>query len=97
MAIGNEQTPVKVRTYKEIPDEYGQVRKEYIERSSSMYLKRWTHTTVEDPRFQKVAYLGLTKDTVTDRDDVIVGDKVYHVFLFTKTPRWNVAYLEYEY
>lgn len=96
--IQARQEPVIVKHFDSSIDEYGQKHTTFTERTTTMYLTKYTQTIESDVRYNNVVYIGLTKDdTITDEDNIIYKDKEYKVTFTIPAigyARWNQCFLE---
>lgn len=96
--IASRQTPVSVRTYKKVIDDYGQMHTEYTERTSNMFLTKYVQTPDSDVRYNNVVWIGLTHDILSDEENVLFGGKEYkvtHTIEAIGPVHWNQVFLEY--
>lgn len=79
--IQREWKTVKVVSFTDGRDEYGQVRKQgSTERNCEMVIKLYTQTNTNDIRFNDIETLGITRDNlITDKNQIIDGSNKYNV------------------
>lgn len=89
------QEPITVITYSTELDEYKQQHTIVeSERNSSMFLRKYVQTPESDIKYNDIKMIGLSKDILTDSDNVIYNGVEYKVQYYVYTPRWNVYYLD---
>lgn len=87
--INNEMKKVKVLSYVESVDIFGQLRKTTpTERTIEMYVKIFSQTNVNDPRYNNVEMIGLTKSEVYDGEQIEIDGKVYDILRITPSKRF---------
>lgn len=73
--LNREYQPVKIVTFKDGTDEYGQKRKVIkSEWTTDMVVKINTQINVNDPRYVDCDYIGITKETGIKDSDVCCFD-----------------------
>lgn len=85
-----EEVDIKVVTFPDTYDEYGQKRTgDYSLRDSKMVIKNYNNTNVSDPRYVQVTDIGLTKDfSITDANQIQFGNATYNVLFTIPTQRY---------
>lgn len=75
--LNREFRPVKIISFKNGTDKYGQKRKAIkAERTTDMVVKINTQTNVNNPRYVVCDYIGITKDTEIKDSDVCSFDGI---------------------
>lgn len=81
---------VKIVSFVDQVDEYGQKRRRGSEeRASEMFIKTYSQTNVNDPRYTNVTMIGLTKDkAITVNNQIKYNNLVYDVLYVIPSARY---------
>ena len=93
--IQRELKPYTVLTYDDELDDYGQPRQGTpTERTVEMVVKLFSNQIVENPLFNDVELIGITKDqTINDSNKIIIGGKTYDVVYVVPSGRYCQIFL----
>ena len=93
--INREWQKVKVVTFSDELDKYGQKRQgESTEREIEMVVKIYTQSNVEDPKYVDVDMIGITKDKdITDANQIEIGDDRYNVKFIIPSGRYCQVFM----
>ena len=89
--INREYQPVKIVTFKDGTDEYGQKRKKIeSERTTEMVVKINSQINVNDPRYIDCDYIGITKDKdIKDTDTCSFDNKNCNIRYIIPSGKYN--------
>lgn len=79
--INREWQEVKVLTYSNEVDEYGQQRQgEPTEENVDMVCKIFSQVNVTDPRYIDIDVIGLTKNhTISDKNEIVISENPFDI------------------
>lgn len=93
--IQRELKPYTVLSYAAGLDDYGQPRQgEPTERTVEMVIKLYSNAIENNPLFNDVELIGITKDqTITDSNRIVVGAKTYDVVYVIPSGKYLQVFL----
>jgi hypothetical protein len=93
--LDREQEPVVIKHYTNSVDEYGQRHTEYTTSSGTMFIRKHKQSLYDDPRFNNVVLIGLTKRAdINENDHIIYKDQEYKVIYSIMAKRYNSYFME---
>ena len=93
--LDREQEPVVIKHFTDSVDQYGQRHTESTSSPGTMFIRKHKQGLYDDPRFNNVELIGLTKRTdINDNDHIIYKDKEYKVIYSIMSKRYNSYFME---
>lgn len=91
----NEKQTVQVLTYTNELDDYGISRTDTpTTRDIEMYVKVYSQTNVENPKYVDIELIGLTEDNDLSTDNqLVVGGHTYNIKFITPSRRLNQVFM----